>query len=225
MTIEALTRRRILRMLAEITGAVVIADVLPAAAQSSDEESEAERAALAGLAFDQFNRFVRLSAVLTGITHTALAPASADPKEPSSKLAATAADPTQAYKLAYFNLAFKDPIYPRLLQQFESAALTPQTSADPTKLSELASTLLGAKDVGALARSIVMAWYFGAWYEWEIPGAGPRFTVISSQGYTQGWIWRIAQAHAPGWSDLRFGYWAFPPSASFDLNSIQLKAI
>ncbi len=121
-------------------------------------------------------------------------------------------------------MALKDPVYPRLLSQFESG-LNPKNGTNSVDFTELARTLLSAKEIGDLARSIVMAWYFGVWYEWQVPNAGPRFTVVSAEAYTQGWIWRIAQAHAPGWSNLRFGYWAFAPSQSFDLDKIQLKGV
>jgi hypothetical protein len=221
---NSFTRRRILNALAGLTTAAALGDAVPAAAQSSDAESIAEREALIGEAFDHFQRFIRLSAVLTGIDGKVLAPASVGSKDASGQLESTAADPTQAYKLAYFNLAFKDPVYPSLLSQFE-AALTPAVRGDPVLLGRLAVTLLhGADGVKELARSIIMAWYFGVWYEW-LPKAKPRFTVVSAAAYTQGWVWRIAQAHAPGWSNLRFGYWAFAPAASSDPKTIRLKAI
>jgi len=35
--------------------------------------------------------------------------------------------------------------------------------------------------------------------------------VISPTAYTQGWTWRVAQAHPMGYSELRYGYWAEEP--------------
>ena len=35
--------------------------------------------------------------------------------------------------------------------------------------------------------------------------------VISSAAYTQGWMWRVGQAHPMGYSEWRFGYWAADP--------------
>ena len=39
----------------------------------------------------------------------------------------------------------------------------------------------------------------------------PPVKVISPAAYTQGWTWRVAQAHPMGYSELRFGYWAKDP--------------
>ena len=70
-----------------------------------------------------------------------------------------------------------------------------------------------------LGRSIVIMWYLGAWYEpADLRKAStvdkPEFvphTIISSKAYKEGWIWRIAQAHPMGSSDMQFGYWANAP--------------
>jgi hypothetical protein len=72
-----------------------------------------------------------------------------------------------------------------------------------------------------LARSIVLMWYLGAWYDPDHlralaerpnpPEEASSFRVISSTAYTQGWVWRIARAHPMGYSDLQFGYWQRKP--------------
>jgi len=92
-----------------------------------------------------------------------------------------------------------------------------------------------AKDESAkfLMRSITLAWYLGAWYapqelkknsyaakdplhnyystrryskEVLIP-----FDVISANAYTNSVVWRVAQAHPMGYSNLQFGYWGQEP--------------
>lgn len=79
-------------------------------------------------------------------------------------------------------------------------------------------------DVAWLARSIMLLWYLGSWYDPKLlPGVRqnpPAFvpsTVVSADAYTQGWVWRVGQTHPMGYSDWRFGYWhtAPPPLSSF----------
>ena len=67
-----------------------------------------------------------------------------------------------------------------------------------------------------LGRSIILAWYLGAWYQPAVlaetpapPPLDPK--IISPTAYTQAWAWRIAQAHPMGYSELRFGYWSDEP--------------
>jgi hypothetical protein len=75
-----------------------------------------------------------------------------------------------------------------------------------------------------LGRSLVLLWYLGAWYDpallkqaqTKAAAAKPEqmflpFTVASPKAYTRGWLWRIAEAHPMGYSDLQFGYWARTP--------------
>jgi hypothetical protein len=68
-----------------------------------------------------------------------------------------------------------------------------------------------------LGRSIILAWYLGVWYDPDVlkryntpdqPFPVPVDRVISPAAYTQGWTWRVAQAHPMGYSEMRFGYWA-----------------
>ncbi|WP_050043542.1 hypothetical protein [Bradyrhizobium sp. LTSPM299] len=75
-----------------------------------------------------------------------------------------------------------------------------------------------------LARSIVLLWYLGSWYEPDDlksnatpPGKpGNRAfvgsQVVSAKAYTQGLAWQIAQAHPMGYSNLQFGYWSRDPN-------------
>jgi hypothetical protein len=72
-----------------------------------------------------------------------------------------------------------------------------------------------------LARSIVLLWYLGSWYEpadlkanAAQPGtrAVTPSVVVSSKAYTQGLVWQIVGAHPMGYSNLQFGYWSRDPS-------------
>jgi hypothetical protein len=76
-----------------------------------------------------------------------------------------------------------------------------------------------------LARSIVLMWYLGAWYDPDDleaasgnsnPDPGPIFRVISPKAYTQSWALRVAQAHPMGFSQMQFGYWHRQPNKLSD---------
>ena len=72
-----------------------------------------------------------------------------------------------------------------------------------------------------LARSIVLMWYLGAWYDpanlrllaeqSNPPPEASNFEVISPKAYTQAWALSVAQAHPMGFSQMQFGYWAHKP--------------
>jgi hypothetical protein len=142
--------------------------------------------------------FVTLSAALTGIAKAKLAPA---------------VDPIQI-RNEYFKQAKTDPAFPALLEIIR---------ADPTHPDAAAEKVMHNADpaIKYLGRSIILAWYLGAWYEpkvlqaYDSPTSGtfpvtPKM-IISGVAYTQGWTWRVAQAHPMGYSELRFGYWAEDP--------------
>jgi hypothetical protein len=143
--------------------------------------------------------FVKLSAVLTGIMEGKLAPA---------------ADPIDI-KRDYFKLVSeKRPAeFDKLLtivrdnRNAPAQAIIDKVQSDP--------------DSKFLARSIVLMWYLGAWYDpddlkmlAEPPPSPPEVShkVISAKAYTQGWVWRVAQTHPMGSSDMQFGYWQRKPN-------------
>jgi D-sorbitol dehydrogenase-like protein len=141
--------------------------------------------------------FVTLSAALTGIAEAKLAPV---------------VDPIQI-RNEYFKQAKTDPAFPALLGIIR-AAPTPHAAAEKV----MNNTDPAIKYLG---RSIILAWYLGAWYvpkvleAYDSPKSGtfpvtPKM-IISGAAYTQGWTWRVAQAHPMGYSELRFGYWAQDP--------------
>ena len=76
-------------------------------------------------------------------------------------------------------------------------------------------------DTKFLARSIVLLWYLGSWYEpadLKHANASPESVhgpieqkVLSAKAYTQGLVWQIVGAHPMGYSNLQFGYWSRDP--------------
>ena len=82
----------------------------------------------------------------------------------------------------------------------------------------------GNDDIKFLARSIILLWYLGSWYEpkdlqKQATAAKPdrinSSEVLSPKAYSQGLVWQIAGAHPMGYSNLQFGYWSRDPR---DLN-------
>jgi hypothetical protein len=140
--------------------------------------------------------FIDISVALTGIAQEKLAPD---------------LDPINI-KQAYFEQAQKDPAFDDLLARWRNrpagaGAEVFFTQRDPVRY---------------LARNIIIAWYLGGWCKtevlesYDVPNPPPfpiPFTVINAAAYTQGWAWRVAQAHPMGYSELRFGYWADKPFA------------
>jgi hypothetical protein len=142
--------------------------------------------------------FVALSVALTGITSAKLAP----PVDPIN------------IKVQYFDVVRRDPRYPALLEIVRK---------DP---DNGAANVMNDPKVKFLGRSIILAWYLGAWYDpamletYTQPGDHPfpltPKMVISPAAYTQAWAWRVAQAHPMGYSELHYGYWAKDPFALED---------
>ena len=140
--------------------------------------------------------FVKLSAALTGIAETKLAPP---------------VDPVQV-KNDYYDQAKTDPGFAALMQIIRADPSNPATAADKVMNNADAK-------VKFLGRSIILAWYLGAWYppvvlQQPAPNSPiPPLKVISSAAYTQAWAYRVAQAHPMGYSELLFGYWSKEPPA------------
>jgi len=158
--------------------------------------------------------FVLLSAALTGIAELKLAPGFDLAKsEPGS-------DPVDV-KQEYFDWVNKrrPAAFKRLLQIAADSQKLPAADRAQAIIDKVQAT----PDTKYLARSIVLMWYLGAWYDpenlralAELQNAAAKFEVISPKAYTQGWALRVAQAHPMGFSEMQFGYWSRPPSARAD---------
>lgn len=147
--------------------------------------------------------FVGLSAALTGIDQGQLAPG---------------IDPLNV-KQAYFDQAQPDPAFRPLLKFFDDHQSEPP--------DQVAQEILADPALAPLARAIMLEWYTGSWYT---PASlvkppddptlqAPAVKVISSDAYTRGWMWNVAQAHPMGYSNWHFGYWSSPPPALTDFTT------
>ena len=165
----------------------------------------------------QFDDFIQLSAILTGIRKESLVHIT---------------EPLTDLKLEYFRIAKSQKDFPALHKIFLDAVEKFQPPPG-SEMAEVCRAILvdSPAAVRYLARSIMLLWYFGAWYDpgdLEKAGSDPfptRFKVVSELAYTQGWVWKIAQAHPMGYSELQFGYWAMqPPAETLNLERFMIPA-
>jgi hypothetical protein len=158
-----------------------------------------QTAAQTTTAADDRQLFIDLSVSLTGIARARLVPAR---------------DTIEINK-EYFEQAQKDPAFESLMQVVRANRSNPDDAADK---------VLNNSDsrIKYLGRSIILMWYLGAWYEpkklenFNSSPPKPPYPpdkIISRAAYTQGWTWRVAQAHPMGYSELLFGYWSKEPPA------------
>ena len=179
------TRRTVLTGAAVTTTAATVGAVytlLPASAASPEP------------APSDLSDFIRLSAALTGIDASKLAPGT---------------DPVNI-KSEYFNwVRTQSPeAFGNLLDFFRSSS---NSGGFPDSLFEAPKS---NAEIAGLARSIVLLWYLGAWYDpHDLRNPDQQLTpqIISAKAYTQAWIWRVAQTHPMGYSEWTFGYWQDDP--------------
>ena len=177
--------------------------------------------------------FAELSAALTGFPTGILTP-NVDPLGMNHEIFAKVnEDPKRAATLS------------TMLQQFNAVADDKKndvagamvTNWDKSNPAQVAMCFLG--------RSIILAWYLGAWYD---PGdlqqhsyashdkyySYRRYSknvllphsVLSPSAYSGGLVWRAMQAHPMGYSNLQFGYWGeTPPDLDLFTKPIPTKAV
>ncbi len=198
--VGAFTRRTVLAGAAAATAAMSVGAVDGSASAQTRQDMVA---------------FVLLSAALTGITEAKLAPGFDLAKaEPGS-------DPVDV-KQEYFNWVNKRR--PAVLRRLLQIAADSQKLPAADRAQAIIDKVQATPDMKYLARSIVLMWYLGAWYDpdhlralVERPNPPPaKFEIISPKAYAQGWTLRVAQAHPMGFSEMQFGYWSRPPSARTD---------
>jgi hypothetical protein len=113
------------------------------------------------------------------------------------------------------------PTFGTLLQ------LAPAGASDSAILDGVVAKAATDVDTRFLARSIVLLWYLGKWYAPSFLKAladapdpaqilPPRgaVTILSAKAYKHGLVWRVAQAHPMGYSDMQFGYWSERPDGN-----------
>jgi len=150
--------------------------------------------------------FAGLSAVLTGIDQSKLAP----PLDPIN------------IKQTYFDYAQskEGATFQQLLDIFNKNQALPSAQIGNIILNQSGDA------IRYLARSVMLMWYLGSWYDpadlqkynSSTPPTdplGPK-AIISSEAYTQGWAWSVAQAHPMGYSNFTFGYWSQQPPSLED---------
>jgi hypothetical protein len=147
--------------------------------------------------------FADLSAALTGFTQAFVRP----PLDPMNL--------TQAYfDEATSRTAHAAATVQTLLTAYRAIRGQPAQTIADTLLETASAT---PTNNALLAQSIVLLWYFGAWYAPLVAGApAPPFApgavqVVSSMAYTHGFAWNVMQSHPMGYSDFTFGYWSTPP--------------
>jgi tellurite resistance protein len=194
------TRRKVLAGAAAATAAISVGAVDSSASAQTRQDMVS---------------FVLLSAALSGIAELKLAPGFDLAKsEPGS-------DPVNV-KQEYFNWVNKRR--PAVLRRLLQIATDSQKLPAADRAQAIIDRVQARPDTKYLARSIVLMWYLGAWYDpdhllalVERPNPPPaKFEVISPKAYTQGWALRVAQAHPMGFSEMQFGYWSRPPSSRID---------
>jgi hypothetical protein len=227
---EGFTRRTIIAGAAATAAASVGPIDIRAKAESADPRSR-----------EQMVLFVLLSAALTGIGEAKLAPGfgfkvrSPTDKEKLQNLNLSSladlipgSDPVDIKK-DYFNL-----VNERRPAAFERLLRVTRESLNPDRAKSIIEAAQSDTATKYLARSIVLMWYLGAWYDpddlmahekasirapEEASKAFVPFEVISSKAYTQSWVLRVAQAHPMGFSELQFGYWSrLPNPREFDFS-------
>lgn len=168
--------------------------------------------------------FLLLSEALTGVDRHTLAPEFPPKnKEPIEILDADpGVDPINIKNLYFDLIRFRPDLAGSFAKLLQIAKDSRKSKAD------IIPTVNASGDATKyLARSIVLLWYLGAWYE---PKDLQKFhdrpdlldqpipSVVKAKGYTQGLVWLIAGAHPMGYSNLQFGYWSRDPHDPNGLN-------
>jgi hypothetical protein len=212
-----LTRRTVIAGAIASTAAAAAAIDTPANAGSVSPNTRQDMVA-----------FLLLSAALTGVRPASLEPEFVPAKAGVDMLTSVPDPDPFDVERDYFNL-----VYSKDAQAFETML---QIAKDHR---ESAPDIIAAisKDEATmyLGRSLVLLWYLGAWYDPaqlkaahakanpKVPDQRPEqvfvpFTVASPKAYTRGWLWKIAEAHPMGYSELQFGYWSRAPDDPNDID-------
>src|SRR5215831_579819 len=223
----ALTRRTVLTGAAAATAAATVGATLdtPAHAYSVDVNSR-----------EDMVLFVLLSSALTGIAPDKLAPGfkpqSSNPPTPPPPIDLSKSTPgSDPVDIKRDYLTWANEKYPsgleyllRLVRKNLNAPNRDEAIIAALQFDDKDKSKTPADvDAKYLARSIVLMWYLGAWYEpaelkalRKEPTRFSKFKVISPKAYTQAWALRVAQAHPMGFSEMQFGYWTRLPNDLHD---------
>jgi hypothetical protein len=165
--------------------------------------------------------FLLLTAALTGVRPVDLEPEFVAAKPGVDMLKSTPDPDPFDVERDYFNLVYsKDP------KTFEAMLQIAKDHRESA--TDMIAAVNKTDETTYLGRSLVLLWYLGAWYDPDAlkkahAAANPKqseqqseqmllpFKVASPKAYTRGLLWKIAQAHPMGYSELQFGYWARTP--------------
>ncbi|MHC2390863.1 hypothetical protein ACVMFA_009493 [Bradyrhizobium liaoningense] len=157
--------------------------------------------------------FLLLSAALTGVDKLLLAP-ELELNQNDIMSSKPGIDPINIKNdyFSWINLKDTTPSFTTLLKFVKD-------KPNSSRSDIIAFVNAGNDDIKFLARSIVLLWYLGSWYEpkdlrAQATAATPgrvSSEVVSPKAYTQGLVWQIAGAHPMGYSNLQFGYWSRNP--------------
>jgi len=196
---SVVTRRQFLQDAGSL-GGVLVASALPVWAWADIPPSALAPAS-----------FIDMSAALLGIDRWVLDP----PVQPDD----------MGLSSVYYDLGVRagaDGMI-QLMREFTHRASSGQSAAAIAhELLTAGANLPRTDAVGTFARLTMLMWLFGVWYgetectrqsaaRGHITGEGYQSDfVVSARAYRAGWIWKIAQAHPPGFSQFSFGSWADP---------------
>lgn len=74
-------------------------------------------------------------------------------------------------------------------------------------VAELDQLLDQSPTLANVARQIIKVWYTGQFSEPDGTINGPK----TPEQYRSGLLWKVIQAHAPGYTNSTYGYWATAP--------------
>ena len=132
---------------------------------------------------ERVERFLELSAVLTGFSRVQLLGTAMTDEYLRTLEAKLAPDALDA-----------------LLAAFERL---PKGAA---RDAAVAGNILGDPEIGPVAHNLILLWYCGTW-----PDKSGTNQVVSADAYQAGLQWTAAGAHPPGSRQQGFGSWSAPP--------------
>ena len=211
---------------ARLTRRTVIAGAIAtsAAAAAAAIESPASARSVSPDTPQDMVAFLLLSAALTGVRPTSLEP-EFQPAKAGVDMLTSIPDPDPFdVERDYFKL-----VYSKDAKTFEAML---QIAKDHRESAmDIIAAVNKDEETMYLGRSLVLLWYLGAWYDpaklkdAQTKAGAPKpeqvflpFTVASPKAYTRGWLWKIAEAHPMGYSELQFGYWSRTPDDPNDIN-------
>lgn len=157
------------------------------------------------MVFDYMDYFVSMSVGLTGFSQDAIAP---ELDEPNLK----------AVYLQAFDENLPGGMAEQILQRYKT--LYEAAGGKPGNEEAIVGQMLGGSGTTpaqVLAmRQLIFLWYAGAWPSVQYDGSASRgqtfSTVLTTESYTHGLVWRVMQSHPMGSSNYAYGYWAADPA-------------